>query len=314
MLKEQCVTINLASGNNREYIIKDALGITIGWAFIIELSKENKYCILRIKFYKSGDSSYSLLKSSLNIFMKILFINMKLNKINILVNEDINISSFTDLGFELEGIVSNTVKVNSSYKDELLFGLNCDKFKSISINRMLHINGNNIDIKVLTPQDAQDVLEYYMKNKEYLKKFEPTREKRFYTLDVQKRNLIESYTEFLNGKSVNFGIYKNSKFIGKIQISNIVIGVFKSAIVGYSIDEDEQGKGYMKEALKLTLQYAFNEIQLHRIEASTLVDNVKSQGVLKSLGFKELGLNKEYLFIDGKWRDHLTFYKINPYK
>lgn len=314
MLKEQCVTIKLVSGSNSEYIIKDASGITIGWAFIIELSKENRYCILRIKFYKSEDSSYTLLKNSLNMFMKILFINMNLNKINILVNEDINISAFIDSGFELEGIVSSTIKVNSSYKNELVFGLSCDEFKSISINKGLHIRGSNIDIKALTPQDAQDVLNYYIKNKEYLRKFEPTREKNFYTLDVQKRTLIESYTEFLNGRSVNFGIYKNSKFIGKIQISNIVIGVFKSAFIGYSIDEDEQGKGYMKESVKLALQYGFNEIGLHRIEASTLVDNIKSQSVLKSSGFKELGLNKNYLFIDGKWRDHLTFYKVNPCK
>ena len=312
MLKEQLVTISLVNGSNNEYIIRDNCGITLGRMFIIEISKKNKCCILRIKFYKWGDSSYRLLKNSLSMFIEMFFKNDNLNKINILADEDINIAAFTDLGFELQGIISNSIKSDSGYKNEILFGLELDKFKNISINRGLHIKGSKINISVLTPENAKSVLNYYIKNKNYLSKFEPHREKNFYTLDIQKRILIESYREFLNGKSVNFGIYKDKTFIGKIQISNIVMGVFKSAFVGYSIDEDEQGKGYMKEALKLTIEYAFNEMDLHRIEASTLVDNIGSQRVLLSCGFKEIGLNEKYIFINGKWQDHLTFHKINP--
>ncbi|WP_143761057.1 GNAT family N-acetyltransferase, partial [Clostridium haemolyticum] len=47
---------------------------------------------------------------------------------------------------------------------------------------------------------------------------------------------------------------------------------------------------------------------LHRIEASTLVDNIRSQRVLESCGFKEVGVSEKYLFINGKWRDHKIFY------
>ena len=50
--------------------------------------------------------------------------------------------------------------------------------------------------------------------------------------------------------------------------------------------------------------------ELHRIEASALVDNEKSIGVLKSCGFKMLGINENYLLINGKWRDHVTYYTI----
>ena len=105
-------------------------------------------------------------------------------------------------------------------------------------------------------------------------------------------------------------IFKDEKFIGKIKLSNIVYGIFKSGILGYSIDKDEQGKGYMKESVKLMMDYAFSECELHRIEASALVDNEKSIGVLKSCGFKILGVNKNYLLINGKWRDHVTYYII----
>lgn len=121
---------------------------------------------------------------------------------------------------------------------------------------------------------------------------------------------MEDYRNYLNGKSVNFGIFKNDKLIGKVKISSIVLGSFRNGIIGYSIDEKEQGNGYMKEAVKLAIEYAFNELDLHRIEASAMIDNIKSQRVLKSCNFKELGLNEKYLFINGEWRDHITFYII----
>lgn len=309
MLKEQLVTVDLVKGSDSEYIIRDSLGITIGRVFIVELSKSNRYCIFRIKFYKSGDCSYILLREALKILLLTLFRNMDINKVNVLSDEETNIMAFTDLGFKLEGIISNSIISNKIQKDELLFGIDFDTFKNEYRYREVDISGINIDLSVLTLDNAEDVLNYYIKNREYLRRFEPDREESFYTLSVQKRNLIESYKQFLNGDSVNFGIYKKGRFIGKIQMSNIVMGVFKSAFVGYSIDEDEQGKGYMKEALSLVLKYAFEDMDLHRLEASTLLENIRSQGVLKGCGFKELGVNENYLFINGKWRDHITFYK-----
>ncbi|NMM64108.1 GNAT family N-acetyltransferase [Clostridium sp. P21] len=310
MLKGQYVTVDLVKGSKNEYIIRDINGITVGRVFIIELSDKDRYCSLRIKFYKSGMSSYELLKESLETFLRSLFKNMNVYKVNVIADEEINIMAFTDLGFKLEGVISDSVISNSDRKDEILFGTDFDVFKNGHRQRELEIRGSNIDVSVLTPNDAEDVFKYYVKNKEYLKPFEPEREESFYTLPIQKRNLIESYKQFLNGDSVNFGIYKNEGLIGKIQISNIVMGVFKNAFVGYSIDEDEQGKGYMKEALRLVCKYAFNEVGVHRLEASTLVDNEKSQRVLRACGFKELGISKKYLFINGQWRDHIIFYNV----
>lgn len=309
MLKVPHVTIDPINVNKNEYIIRDNLGITLGRIFIVELSKENRYCNFRIKFYKSREGSYELLKQILETFCIPLFKDMNINKINVIADEEINIMPFTDLGFTLEGIISSSIVFNNIFRDELLFGVDYETFRNQNINKSLKIKGKNIDISVLTPSDAENLLDYYSRNKEYLKPFEPDRDESFYTLDYQRRNLIEGYKQFLNGDSINFGIYKSNEFIGKIQISNIVMGVFRSAFIGYSIDESEQGKGYMKEALNLVAKYAFEEMDLHRLEASTLIENLRSQGVLKSCGFKELGINEKYLFINGKWRDHITFYR-----
>lgn len=310
MVKDNTITIDQVKMSSNEYIIKESMGITIGRVFVIELSKQNRYCCMRIRFYKTEEGSSEYLKDALKMFLKSLFKNMNIFKVDVLADEEIFIEPFTALGFELEGIISNSMLCNNVFKDELLFGVDVDTFNSINRNRALSLKGKNVELRVLGPENACEVLDYYIKNKEYLKPFEPVREDGFYTLEAQRRSILDNYKQYLNGSSVGLGIFKENKFIGKIKISNVVIGSFKSATIGYSIDEDEQGKGYMKESVKLVSDYAFDEMGLHRLEASTLVDNIKSQSVLKGCDFKELGFNKKYLFINGEWRDHITFYKV----
>ena len=305
MVNGSNVNIEGIVGQNNGYIIKDKVGITIGRINIIELSKSNKYCLLRIKFYKE-----IYLKESLMLFTSYLFKDLDIYKVNYIADEEINTRPFVDLGFMLEGILTDCSIKNNVRKSEIVFGINQDTYSNIGRINILRYKGNKIEIKILNVEDSYDMLQYYKRNKKHLQKFEPTREDNFYTIEAQRKILMESYKQFLNGLSANFGIYNEKGLIGKIQISGIIYGVFRSGIVGYSMDASEQGKGYMKEALNMVLDYGFNELELHRIEASTLVDNLRSQNVLKGCEFIELGMNKNYLLINGKWRDHITFYKI----
>lgn len=311
MFKGEHIIIEPVKSNNFEYIVKDTLDIIIGRIFIIEYSKKNKFCTYRAKFYKNIEECYEYIRDILKTFTEFIFKKKDVDKVNVFVLEDINSRPFIDLGFEIEGVLTNNSIINDIYKNELIFGVNIIDFQSMGVTNILKLKGNNIELKVLTQQDAEALFNYYNKNKEYLKDLEPVRDGEFYTLDYQRKNLIKGYKEYLNGTSINFGIYKEGKLIGKIQLSNIIMGVLKSAHVGYSIDEFEQGKGYMKEALNLVIEYAFKEMKLHRIEASILTDNFKSQNVLEFCGFKKVGLNKKYLFINGEWKDHITFCKIN---
>jgi [ribosomal protein S5]-alanine N-acetyltransferase len=314
MDKAQNISLTPVKGNEREYIIRDSSGITMGRFFIVELSKENRYCSFRVKFYRNDEEDYKLLKSALKLILTILFNNMNMYKVSALSDEDTNVKAFTEIGYQLEGIISNSIICNNHYRNELLFGIDKEVYQAGIRKRNVILKGRRIEVKLLTPENAKELLEYYKRNREHLKQYEPTREESFYTLDVQKRDLTENYRQFLNGSSVNLGIFREGRFIGKIRISNIVMGVFKNAFVGYSMDKDEQGNGYMKDALKLVLDYAFENLDIHRIEATTLVDNIKSQSVLLACGFKEIGVSERYLFINGKWRDHKIFYKVDIYK
>lgn len=303
MANDVCIT---AASNKGEYIIKDNIGITLGRIYVIDWNRESKYCCIRIRLYK--EDKPRLLFKAVDEFLNQIFNKDNIKKINVLIKEDESIEHLGELGFELEGIVANNLYEDKSYKSEFLFGLEKINYKKENLLSKITISGVNVQLKILTPENSQEILNYYIKNKEYLSPYEPTREDEFYTLKFQRDILIESYKQYLNGETVNFGIYNNDKFIGKIQLSNIVLGIFRSCFVGYSIDKDEQNKGYMKEALRSAIKYAFNELDLHRIEASALADNKKSQSVLKACDFKELGINKNYLFINGKWRDHITYY------
>lgn len=295
--------------NTNEYIVKDKDKINIGGFTIVDMDKNNRKCNINLKFYRK--ENYNLLKQTLNLVLKALFKDENLNKVNIIASEELNLSAFLDLGFTLEGIFCDNLYCQGIYKNEVSFGISRAEYKSGERISFSKIQFGKYYIRVLTPEDAKELTEYYIRNKEHLASFEPAREKEFYTVESQKSILNDNYTQFLNGTAIDFGIFKEEKIIGKLRISSILYGIVKSGILGYSIDKLEQGKGIMTSAVKLVTEYAFNELGMHRIEASVLVDNEKSKRVLHKCGFKELGLNEKYLFIDGVWRDHITFFKIN---
>ena len=302
------VNIELIKGTLDDYIVKDKDKIVIGRFTITELDKENKKYNLKLKFYR--EDNYDLLKITLEAILKAVFKDKNIFKVNVVVSESINLKPFLDIGFTLEAIFTDNIFTKGSFYDELSFGINRNEYLNSGRNNIVEMEGKNVLIRNFTPDDAQELLEYYLRNKEHLREFEPVRDASFFTYEMQKEILLESYRQLMTGVGSDLGIYKDNKIIGKAKISNIVYGVLKSGILGYSIDKEYEGKGYMKEAINLVLEYAKEYLDLHRIEASVLTTNERSKGVLLSCGFEEVGINKKYLYINGKWSDHITFYKI----
>lgn len=296
--------------NDLEYTIKDSFKLNIGKINAIILDRENKSCSLRLKFFKLDKEQ--LLKEVMVSLVDHFFEMEKFYKINLFVSEDIPIGAIASVGFELEGILENNLIVAGAHKSELIFGLDMFDYRMKTRRpASVHLIGKNIEVKNLTPENSQEMLEYYTRNIEHLKAFEPSRDGSFYTYAAHYSMLMESYKQLIEGSAFDLGIFKDNKIIGKIKLSNIVYGVFKNAFIGYSIDGEEQGRGYMKEAVELVVKYAFEELELHRVEASAMVDNIRSQRVLEACGFKEIGISEKYLFINGEWRDHKIFSVLN---
>lgn len=303
------VFIEAIRGNEREYVVKDKVGIILGRFFLKEIDSKNKKVDVKFKFYK--EDNYKLMKETLKKILKVLFAEKDIYKINLFVSDINNFNAYLDLGFMLEGILSDNVCANGVQKDEYIMGININDFTDKVKIVQFQLNTKRLTLRNLTPEHTEEMLDYYIRNEEHLRQYEPTRDSSFYTYEGQKEILTESFRQFIDGTAIDLGIFKDDKLIGKIKLSNIVYGILRSAFVGYSIDKEYQGHGYMKEVLNEVCSYAFEEMGLHRLEASTLLGNSRSQSVLNACGFNELGINKKYLYINGEWRDHKIFYKVN---
>ena len=106
------------------------------------------------------------------------------------------------------------------------------------------------------------------------------------------------------GTALPFGILLNDQLVGQITVSNIVRGAFNSGSVGYWVDQRVAGRGVMPTALALVVDHSFGTVALHRIEANIRPENTASRRVVEKLGFREEGLQRRLLAIDGAYRDH----------
>ena len=98
---------------------------------------------------------------------------------------------------------------------------------------------------------------------------------------------------------------------GRLTLSGIIRGPFQSCSMGYWLSEDRTGQGLATEAVRGAVASAYTELELHRVQAETLVANVASQNVLAKTGFQQYGLAPKYLKIAGTWQDHLMFQHLN---
>ena len=100
--------------------------------------------------------------------------------------------------------------------------------------------------------------------------------------------------------------------LGTANFTQIVRGSFQACYLGYDIDKRVEGRGLMQEALEAAIAHAFGTLRLHRIMANHLPHNQRSGALLRRLGFVPEGYARDYLYIDGAWRDHVLTALTNP--
>lgn len=158
------------------------------------------------------------------------------------------------------------------------------------------------------------VQQFYWKNRNYLKPWEPTRTEGFYSFEYQFQDLLEQSRAFRKGEEYRFWLTPKDKpniIIGSVVISGIFRGNFQSCFMGYKMDKDWTGQGRMTEACRRMVEFAFSRkgADLHRIEINIVPENTPSVRIAKKLGFTQEGFSRKYLQIDGQWKDHLRFAK-----
>jgi ribosomal-protein-alanine N-acetyltransferase len=98
--------------------------------------------------------------------------------------------------------------------------------------------------------------------------------------------------------------------LGAITLSNIRRGVAQTGSVGYWIGASFARQGYMTSALAALMPFAFGHLHLHRLEAACIPTNQASIRLLTKCGFRQEGLARKYLKINGHWEDHLLFSRL----
>ena len=112
-----------------------------------------------------------------------------------------------------------------------------------------------------------------------------------------------------NGSAVPLFLIRRADgtLLGAITLDNIRRGPSQAGTCGYWIGQPHARKGYMEEALKAVVHYAFTTLDLSRLESACLPENVASRGVLEKCGFKYEGVAQSYLQINGRWRNHVLY-------
>jgi ribosomal-protein-alanine N-acetyltransferase len=171
-------------------------------------------------------------------------------------------------------------------------------------------------LREMDDDDLEDMLAYRIRNRAHLERWEGAGEgDSYYTTQAVARAILWWRAEKTARRALRFIVRRDdgaTAIVAKMNLFQIERGALQSGTIGYSVDVGCEGSGYMREAAEAVVTYAFAELGLHRIAANYQPHNVRSGKLLKRLGFAVEGYARDFLFIDGAWRDHVLTARYNP--
>jgi [ribosomal protein S5]-alanine N-acetyltransferase len=167
-----------------------------------------------------------------------------------------------------------------------------------------------VELHPLRRRDANDWSRLRLANESWLSPWEPSS-----TVPWSVRHTPAAYRAMRRavarrarmGTSVPFAIRVEGRLAGQVTIDNVVRGALRSGYLGYWIDRRVAGRGMASLAVALVCDHAFGDVGLHRVQADIRPENLPSQRLVERLGFRQEGLLRRYLDIDGDWRDHRAY-------
>lgn len=168
-------------------------------------------------------------------------------------------------------------------------------------------------LRASDPAFAAALAAYHQRNRQAHAPWSPPMPETLFTVDGQHERLSTAAKAEAMGTQIGWLLCLRDSthddghsVIGHARLSQIERGPFHNAMLGYAIDRAHEGRGLMHEALVAALADAFGpRVALHRVQANARPENTRSLALLARLGFEREGLARQYLFIDGAWRDHV---------
>ena len=179
---------------------------------------------------------------------------------------------------------------------------------------LLQYETHRLILKIIGPDYAREVLQFYLNDKELFEQYEIDRCQNFYTEGHQQQILQAEYGLALKMQQIRFYVFLKenpTQMIGTVclyKISNL----YSHAELGYKFSSKFHHKGFASEAVEKLIDIAFMELSLHRITAHVQGDNSPSTRLLENLGFEKEGICRDYLYLHGAWRNHIQYSLITP--
>jgi [ribosomal protein S5]-alanine N-acetyltransferase len=164
-------------------------------------------------------------------------------------------------------------------------------------------------IRELVAGDGPALAAAYRRNRVHLQPWDPWREESYYLDAGQAAAIVRDLASVGAGQLAAFVTTQGDAIVGRVNLNNLIMGVLRSASVGYWVDEAHLRKGLATASVRFAVEAA-RKLGLHRVEAGTLVHNSASQGVLRRCGFEQYGVAPKFLFINGAWQDHNLYQLI----
>ncbi len=167
-----------------------------------------------------------------------------------------------------------------------------------------------VALRPIRVKDATAWRDARVRNANWLRPWEPTNpETPLYrtTLGPYVAMARTMRREARQGQTLPWVVTYDGRFAGQLTIGGIVWGSSRSAQVGYWVDEVFAGQGIIPTVLAMAMDHCFFAVGLHRVEATIRPENQASRRVVEKLGFREEGVRRRALHIDGAWRDHICY-------
>lgn len=143
----------------------------------------------------------------------------------------------------------------------------------------------------------------------FLQPWEPTWAPEHLTRKAFTNRVYWAQRAMANGTALPlFLIHQDSdQLLGAITLDNIRRGPAQDGTLGYWVGAAHARQGYMREGIIALTHYAFTSLDLSRMTAACLPENLPSRGCLESSGFKYEGVAQSFLQIAGRWRNHVLY-------
>ncbi|MEP2783696.1 MAG: GNAT family protein [Pseudoruegeria sp.] len=143
----------------------------------------------------------------------------------------------------------------------------------------------------------------------FLQPWEPSWSDAHLTRKAFTNRVYWAQRSFTGDTAVPLFLFANDSgaLLGAITLDNVRRGPAQSATLGYWVGARYARNGYMREAIDAVVHHGFQTMDLSRVEAACLPENVASRGVLEKAGFKYEGVAQSYLQINGRWRNHVLY-------